>query len=112
MFTLTCLRLEQTNDIETLLMTAERINPLSGIKRDRRTCDGRALPTLRLAVRAIGRTRRFRLFVSVLCPCVELRMCAHVSSRLVVNIQATCCHPQGYVSELRLSAVVSLPSAG
>ena len=89
-------------------MTVERINPLSGIKRDRRTCDGRALPTLSLAVRAIGRTRRFLLSVSVLCPCVELRMCSHVSSRDVVFLQATCCHLQGFLSELRWSAVVSL----
>ena len=71
-------------------------------------CDGGALPTLSLAVRALGRTRRFRLSVSVLCPCVELSMCSHVSSRLISNVQVSCRHPQGFVSELRWSAVVSL----
>ena len=91
-------------------MTVERINPLRGVQRDRRTCDGDALPTLWLAVRELGRTRRFRLFVSVLCPCVELRMCAHVSFRDVVMLQASCLDLQGFVSELHLLVVVSLVS--
>ena len=70
------------------------------------------MPTLSLAVRAlIGRTRRFRLSVSVLCSCVKLRMCSHVSSRDVVMLQDSCLDWKGFVSELRWSTVVSLASA-
>ena len=64
------------------------------------------MPTLLLAVRALGRTRRFHVSVSVLCTCVELRMCAHLTSRLVVNIQLSCVYLLGFMSELRWSAVV------
>jgi hypothetical protein len=66
------------------------------------------MPTFSLAVRALGRTRRFRLSVSVLCSCVKLRMCSHVSSRDVVMLQDSCLDLQGFVSELHLLVVVSL----
>ena len=66
------------------------------------------MPTLLLAVRALGTTRRFHLSVSVLCQCVELRMCADVSSRDVVMLQDSCLDLQGFVSELHLLVVVSL----
>jgi len=66
------------------------------------------MPTLSLAVRALGRTRRFCLLVSVLCSCGELRMCLHVSSRDVVMLQDSCLDWKGFVSELHMLVVVSL----